>query len=533
MENNKEDTEKMIEKEKKRVDKEYKKELKKKKKEEKKELKIENTTPEQLIRSKKIVDFFYTLILVVVVISAYISINIITNILDISNIDLTPQKFYSLSKESKEELKNIDKEIAMYIFGYSENTGVVDLAKQYAKYKKGITVELVSIEDRPDLAKTYNISGDDQKNGTVLLVCEGRSIKANYYDFYTYDYNTYDYIDLTEQKLTNSILAVTLENAPKIYFLTGHGEYTISTYLTLLGSELKSEINEIEDLDLLVKNEIPEDCETLIIYNPSTDFTDFETELIISYINKGGNILWLTDYSLNGKLANAEKILDLYGLSTSNNGMIIEQDSSAMLMGTQDVIIPRINTSAEITKDIAVNGKVVLFASGKLDLKTEEEITNRGVVITELLKTSDSAFFRTNLALNSARPAEGEEEKKYTLGALAEKTIKINPEDENSETIKSKLVIYANAIFGTDQPISIQNQGIPLFNLYNNTDLIMNSISYLTERKETITLRKTYTSIPYSATAQEKIIVQLIIFIAPLVIIAIGFVVWIKRRHRK
>jgi len=527
------ENEKLIEKEKKRVEKEEKKEQKKKKKEEKNLLKLEKTTPEQLMKNKKIVEFIYTVILVVVVLSVYVSINIITKTIDFSNIDLTSQKFYSLSKESKEELKNIDKEVTIYIFGYTENTGMVDLAKQYERYKDNIKIELVTLEDRPDLVQEYNITTEEQNKGLVLLTCEGRSIKASYNDFYTYDYNTYEYIDLTEQKLTNSILAVTLEKSPKMYFLTGHSEYTTANYLTILGNELKSEINTIENLDLLVTNQIPEDCETLIIYNPSTDFTDFETDLIIAYINKGGNILWLSDYSINGKLPNRQRILDLYGLDVSNDGFVIEQDPSAMLMQTQDVIIPRVNTSAEITKDIASSGKVVLFASGKLDLKTEEEIVERGVIITELLRSSDKAFYRTDLSRNSAAPVEGEEVKEYTLGALAEKTIKLNPEDENSDTVTSKLVIYANAIFGTDQPIAIQNQGIALINLYNNKDLIMNSISYLTERKETITLRKTVTEVPYSATEQENLIVRLIVFIAPLIIIVIGFVVWIKRRHRK
>ena len=532
MENNKEN-DKLIEKERKRVENEEKKKLKKQMRESKKEQKIQNTTPEQLMRKKRIVENLYTIILIFVVIAAYVSINIVSNIIDFSNIDLTKEKFYSLSKETKEELNKINKDIKMYIFGYTENTGVVDLAKEYAKYKEGISVEIVSIEDRPDLAQEYEVTAEEQKNGTVLLVCEGRSIKANYYDFYTYDYNTYEYIDLTEQKLTNSILAVTLETSPKLYFLTGHLEYTVSTYLTKLGEALKNEINSVEELDLLVKNEIPEDCEALIIFNPSTDFTDFETELIISYINKGGNILFLSDYSLNSGLANVQKILDLYGLSTSNNGVIIEQEASAMLMRTQDIILPQINTSAEITKDIAQSGKVVLVDSGKINLRTEEEIKERGVIITELLKTSEKAFYRTDLANKSAKPEEGEEENQYTLGALAEKTVKLNPDDENSETAKSKLVIYSNAIFGTDQPMQIQGQNISLYDLYNNGDLLMNSISYLTDRKETITLRKTYTRIPYTATEQENTIVKTIIFVVPVLIMAVGFTVWINRRRRK
>lgn len=519
-----EKTEKMIQKEKKRVEKENKKEEKRKKKEEKYSLR----TPEQNMRRKFILESIITILVIVVIISAYVSINIVIRTLEISDIDLTKEKFYSLSYETKEQLKNISKEIIIYVFGYNEDSSMTDLVKQYSKYKDNIKVEVVTVETRPDIAQEYNISLDDQNSGLILITSEGRNIKAFSNDFYTMNYETNEYVDLSEQKLTNSILAVTLETSPKIYFLTGHGEYTLNTYLTYLSSNLKSEINEVETLDLLVKNEIPDDCETLIIYNPSTDFTDFETELITKYINNGGNILWLSDYKINEELTNTKKILDLYGVSVNNKGIIIEQEKSKMLMQTPDLILPTISTSTEITKGISNGGKVVLLDSGKIDVKSDEELESLGVTINILLKTSDKAFFRTDLSKRETKAMEGEEVGSFTTGLIADKII-----SGEGETKTSKLVLYSNAIFGTDQPIAISNQSIPIIYIYNNLDLVMNSISYLTEKTETITIRKTVTSVPYSATEQQDAIVRIVIFTFPIVIIAIGVVVWIVRRRKK
>lgn len=523
--------EKEIKKDEKAKGTEKKEKVKKVKKEKIKKPKKENKVW-KAIKNRIFKDSTLTFLLIIAVIAAYVAINMGIKTLDITDIDLTKEKFYTLSKESKEQIKNVNQEIEIYIFGYQEDSSVVDLIKQYAKYKENIKYEVVSTENRQDIAQKYDVSSTDETNGTIVVANGDRKVKASATDLYTYDYNTYETVDLTEQKLTNSILAVTLDNAPKVYFLTGHGEYTLDEYMTTLNTKLQGEVNEVESLDLLVNNKIPDDCQALVIVSPKTDFTDFETEAITEYINKGGDILWLADYSTSGTLTNVNKILSLYGIDLGNNGIIIEQDKSAMLMQTPNLILPNVSSESEITRPIVSGGKVLLFNSGKIDIKSDEELENLNVTVTKLLTTSDSAIFRTDLSNSSVSPAEGEEEKSYVVGALASKSIN-NDEEESENVIKSNLVIYANALFAVDYPIQISNQAAYIINFYNNQDLILNSLSYLTERTDTITIRKTYTSVPYTATANQDLVVRLIIFIVPLVIIAIGIVVWIIRKRRK
>mgnify|MGYP003236269593 CR=1 FL=1 len=68
--------------------------------------------------------------------------------------------------------------------------------------------------------------------------------------------------------------------------------------------------------------------------------------------------------------------------------------------------------------------------------------------------------------------------------------------------------------------------------LYNK-DIILNSISHLTERTNTITIRKDDDSETYTVTAQQDSIIKMIIFIIPVVIIILGVIVWIIRKRRK
>ena len=69
--------------------------------------------------------------------------------------------------------------------------------------------------------------------------------------------------------------------------------------------------------------------------------------------------------------------------------------------------------------------------------------------------------------------------------------------------------------------------------LYNNKDVILNSISHLTERTDTITIRKTGESEKYTVTDQQDAIIKTIIFVLPVIIIGIGIVVWQVRRRKK
>ena len=525
-ESKKENNEKKEKKEKAQKTKKVKKPKKEKIKKPKKENKVWRAIKNRIFK-----DSTLTFLLIVAVLAAYVAINMGIKALDITDIDLTKEKFYSLSEESKNQIKNVEQEIEIYVFGYEENSSVVDLIKQYAKYKENIKYEVVSTETRQDIAQKYDVSSTDESNGTIVIANGDRKVKVSATDLYSYDYNTYETVDLTEQKLTNSILAVTLDNAPKIYFLTGHGEYTLKDYMTTLNTKLKGEVNEVESLDLLVSNKIPDDCQALVIVSPTTDFTDYETDIITGYINNGGDILWLSDYSTSGALTNVNKVLNMYGIDLANNGIILEQDKSAMLMQTPNLILPNLSSESEITSPIVSGGKVLLFNSGKIDIKSNEELENLGVDVTKLLTTTDSAIFRTDLSNSSTSPSSGEEAKEYVVGALASKTISNDNESENTK--KSNLVIYANAIFAIDYPIQISNQAAYAIDFYNNQDLILNSISYLTERTDTITIRKTYTSVPYTATASQDIVVRLIIFIVPIVIIAIGIVVWVIRKRRK
>ena len=456
-----------------------------------------------------------TILLIAILIGIFVGINVWVNSLNLTDIDLTKEKLYTLTEQTKEQISKIpdDEQIEIYLFDYIENSSVVDIAKQYTKIKENIKVEIVESSDRKDLVSKYNI----EEGGYNILLLSGEKNKIiDSYDLYTYDYNTGNTIDLTEQKLTNGILSVSsIGKTTKLYILKGHDEYSVQNMLASFKLYLETENYEINELDLLVQEKIPEDCEALIIASPDTDFKEVEVNKIKEYINKGGNILWMSDTQRGkGELKNIQSILDMYGVKLHLNGFMIEQDTTKMVMQSPDLILPIINDT-ELTKELATEGTVLFLDSSKITFASDEELANLSVVKTEFLTTSDKAFFRTNFAESSVAPVDGEEIGRQVVGASLEKTI-------NQNNV-SRLVVYANNYFATDTAIRVGYQEIPTIYFYNNLDLILNSVAYVAEVEDQITIRKSIESTSYTATAMQDAIIKTIIFGVPIIIVIVRY----------
>ena len=68
--------------------------------------------------------------------------------------------------------------------------------------------------------------------------------------------------------------------------------------------------------------------------------------------------------------------------------------------------------------------------------------------------------------------------------------------------------------------------------LYNNSDMILNSVSFLNEREDTITIRKNSDEVTYTVSELQNNIIMAIIFTIPVLIIILGIVVWLRRRKK-
>ena len=498
--------------------------MKKEKKEKKVKVKKEKKTNKffSVLKNKWLLKGTTTLLLVAIVIACYILINWGVSKINIEDIDCTSKKLYSLSDESKNKVKDIDKDVTIELINMSSYNYVSEYANKYSAVNKKINVETIDdLSSRVDLQTKYNL----EASGNLIVVKSGDKEKTlTVSDLYTYDYSTYKQIDKTEEAMTNAIVEVTVDQKPHIYILSGKTYYDTEKALSTIVQDLKDESNDVDYLDLLTKGEIPEDCDCLVITTLSQDLTELETDKILEYINNGGKILILTSQNmLEVETPNFNKVLEQYGVSIEY-GALIEQDSSKMLQNAPNTIIEDVSASFMSKLDMKI--KMCAINAGKIDFADDDKLKELGVTHETIASTGDTAFVRTNFnTKSSTRTDADKEEGSAVIGAYAKKTV--------SDDKTSQLIIYSNELFASDITVSINAQYYTYASeLYNNKDIVLNSISHLTERDDTIIIRKTNESETYTVSDQEDVIIKTIIFVVPMLIIFIGIVVWIFRRRK-
>ena len=319
---------------------------------------------------------------------------------------------------------------------------------------------------------------------------------------------------------------------PKVYFLSGYSSFSLNNGMQYLNIYLQNEVNEVKLLDILSEGKVPDDCNTLVITSPAKDFDDVATNAITDYINKGGNILWLNAALVqNRELANVNKILAMYGVKPFEVGIIRETDSSKMVSNSPDLIMPEIQY-ADVTNKLYNSEGVIFINATKINVEDDDTLTNLNVTRTELIKTSEKAYFRTNFENSSDSVQKGEQQESFLVGAQFNKVISKENEETGEKEIKSKLIIYGENFFVSDYQLT-QTTQTPMIAYRQNKDLVLNSIAYLSDREEDITVRKSTGAVTYTATEQENKIILAIITAVPLIIIAVGIFVWIKRKRKK
>lgn len=477
----------------------------------------------EIIKNKWLKNITLTVVLFTLIICVFIAVNYGIRLLNITDLDFTEDKIYSISQATKDKLQNLSQNVKITVYGMSEY--VNDFAYKYANLNKNIEVELLeNLTAKTEWKTDYGLTDTTP----FIMIESGEKEKILYeYNLYTYDYTTYEEINLTEEAMTNGILDVITEVKPKICFVTGHNLYD-DTYFQYLQETLIAEANEVEFIDLLKTGGVPEDCKVLVFTALKDDITEKEKDSVLKYIKQGGELLLLLDPNLNQiDTPNFQKVLDEYGVSVSN-GLILEGDSDRRISGAPNFVISPVNSSSEIAKNVNMELNTCMPNVGKLSFVSEEKLEEKNIVLEEIQTVSDEAFYRSDLTSASTSKIESDEDASgEVISAMLSKKI----DEENT----SKLIVFANTVFATNMEIKLDTQYYAYaIHLYNNEDIVLNSISYLTGREDNITIRKNEEVVTtYDVNELQIHVVSIIIFAIPFFIIILGIVIWMLRRRKK
>jgi hypothetical protein len=330
-----------------------------------------------------------------------------------------------------------------------------------------------------------------------------------------------------DQEVQKRLLAVTRKQK-LVYFTVGHdersGEPTGDTdkrpTLRTLKALLTDQNFEAKDLGLAqgLANDVPADAGLVIIAGPRQPFQQAEVAALLRYLDKNGRMLVALDPD------SGQTMPELLGpLSLKYNPVTLATDRMYLPINYQDS--DRINIGvATFSSHVAVTtnsrlgarAPVLMMGAGSL---TKQEKTAAGIVNLDFIVRSDS--FTWNDANNDFKFTEGSEVRTtYELGAAVTKrnASAISPEEE------ARVVVLADSDCLADVA-----QRVP-----GNRYLVIDSLRWLGGEERISGAVSNEEDVPISHTRKQDLVwFYLSIFVAPLLVLALGFVMTRRRRRAR
>ncbi|MBI3946840.1 MAG: GldG family protein [Armatimonadetes bacterium] len=417
-------------------------------------------------------------------------------------LDLTKQRLYSLSPQTKEVLKGLKGEVELTGFyqlagrSASEGFRARDLMRQYHDASKQVKFEI--IDPVADPARATAKAGGSVYSQQLWVESGGRKETV-----YT----------LGEQELTSAILKATRPQKKKVYFLFGHGERDIESSeqggMGPARSGLEDFNYETSKLVLRTVKEIPKDAAVIVVAGPKNGIPDDDQEKLAKYLEAGGKMLLMAD----PLTPVPEKLVKPWGVEVGNNLVYDPRDPRGF------AIVEKFEFH-QMTKDL----QVAYFPIAR---SVEAAATPpAGVTVEPLAKSSGVSWGETKLS-GGATIQRDAADKNGPLGlavVVTKGSASDTPEQTGEAKKSTRLVVVGDSDFATAPFISVMGTDGPLF--------FFNIINWLAEEEALVSIppKTPENNQVFLGASQSRFILITTVFIIPIGVLLSGVLVWWRRR---
>lgn len=433
--------------------------------------------------------------------------------------DLTQERMYSISDNTRNVLDTLDEEVTVYVLANEAEADptIQTLLSRYTDYSERIHVEFRDPQEYLNFAAQY--TSEALPENSFIIMGENKVSTVAYNECYVYDMTDYNYYMSygsfptigfdAEGQFTSAIHYVVSDELPVVYMVSGHDEYQVPDALL---NQIYKENIELISLDLTTSAAIPENAGALMILGPMVDFTEDEIALLEEYVAEGGDVLILLS-TLGENMTRFTHFLSEYGIGIQE-GVVFEADTNYYYSYPYYLIA---DYSAAIVTEGLSDPKLPVLLAQCVGMEQLEAAA--GVTVTPLLYTSDTAYSKTNTAeMESFDMEEGDIYGPFILGMQAQLS--------HADGTSSNLLVYGTE-FLMDENVNLATSG-------SNYSLFVNSLKWIMGHENTVGVEaKSYTYNEVILFSQNRILIFQIVLLGviPGLFLVAGIILFVRRRH--
>ena len=402
--------------------------------------------------------------------------------------DLTTEKIYTLSDQSKKILGNLQKDVKVIKLDKADDQKLGDLMSEFKYSTKRISYERIDPQQKPEVAAQYKV----QRMGETL-VTSGDKIERPQRD--------------DEQGLINAVLKVTRDKPKQICFSEGHDEKVLTssegTGFAVVDKILKNENYDVKTITLATAPQVPAECDVLVTAGPKKPFVAQETAAIAKYLDEGGKYFLLIDPNTEPEL---NDVLKAWNIVVGNDTVIAGPGAGV----NASIPVAVEYGDHPITKDMR---RVQTFYIDARSVKPGEAAKGQ-LNQTELIKTLENTWAETELKGKEPQFDQGKDTKGPISLAVASSK-KVGEKE-------ARMVVIGDSDFAT-------NGGM---RFGGNSDVFFNTVNWLAQDEDLIAIRpKSTTNRSVTMTESEQYYFFILaVALMPMAVIGSGAYIWWKRR---
>ncbi len=463
----------------------------------------------------------YSELVIVIAIAISIAVNLLVNQIPgvYSKFDLTDNGMFTLTSDSKEFIASLNQDITIYVLGTKdqlENYDYKEVTNTLTQYSE-LSDHIKVVYKDPTLDPTFaqQFTSDNVTIGSLIVVAGEHSKVVSTSSLYEtdIDYQTYQQTRTAydgEGQITSAISYVTSDNLPKLYVITGHNEASLSDFGRLKSAVEKQNID-IEELQLIAADSIPEDASAVMILSPQSDYSKDDTEKISNYLNNGGHLIISLNYTAE-ETPNIDSVLKAYGVN-HENGIVFEADQNKMVQNPI-YLLPEVE-STTITNSLLSSNLPVLAPQASAFTVSNDAVPET-TELEEALVTSKNSYLKKDLnSAESSAKAEGDIDGPFDIAVYL----------SDSDT-EAKIAAFSTDYIFEDE-IDMNVAGA-------NVAMVTNALNDMIDQTVNATIpAKSYSNNHLTVNAGTAMLLSfLLIIVVPLATLIFGIVVWYRRRKR-